>query len=295
MRLLVLDRSPHGNEADVRSDALLREAAAARGVESAVLTYHAPDDEVLAGIAADDVVLPRADLRSDEDLVAVTEVLWRLGRRGVRCLPTAEGLVATEDKLRTFIRLRHAGVPTPSTVAFCAAGPRLSELAALQGRLQAFPVVVKRPVGWGGRGLWRCDDADGMWDLLHRERDVRPEGAVLVQPYVPHEGVLTVLAAQGRALSARRVATRPGRFSTDAAAATAIPAAPTPDVVLLALGALDACGVTFGAVDFLETEGGKPVCVDVSSLPRLRPDDADHRAFADAIVACALSPAAGPA
>lgn len=285
MRLLVLDRSPYGSDADRRADEMLRAAAESLGAAAEVRAWEQEGDPGLEDIRDDDVVLARADLRSDEDLVAVTGVLWKLGQRGVRCVPSAEGLVATEDKLRTFIRLRHAGVPTPSTVALCAAGPKLGELATLQGRLQAFPVVVKRPVGWGGRGLWRCEDADALSNLLAKERDVRPEGAVLVQPYVAHTAVLSVHAAGGRVVAARRTRSPAEGFSTDVATPSE-PASPSEAVARAALTALDACGIEFGAANFLERPGADPICVDVSSLLRLR--DPDDRAFAEAVVACAL-------
>lgn len=275
---ILLHEPDDGGTTHARTAEVIRAAAAPLGIACTILRYTELDTPALAAVVPGDVVVACVDLRSDEDLVVATELLWALGRRGVVCIPTAVGLVASEDRLRTFVRMRQAGVPTPSTVAICATGSRLEDLASLQARLRAFPVLVKRPVGSGGRGVWRCDGPESLVEVLVNERDSRPEGAVLVQPYVEHGRRLSVRFASGRVLSSSCV---------DSGSSDAVPFVLTPELILLSLSAADACELRFGVVEFLLADGAKPTCVRVRSLPDLSADSPDDRAFAAAILEAA--------
>lgn len=288
MRLIVLDCSQFGNGADARSDAVLVACARERGIDAQVLTFAGEDDAVLPSIRRDNVVLVRADLRTDEDLSHATQAVWALERRGVRCLPSAEGLVASEDKLRTFLRLRSAGIPTPSTVAMFVAGQDPGDVAALHERLHAFPLVLKRPVDWGGRTVVKCDDGAALRAALGREQTERPDGAVLVQPYFEHVRAVTARVAGGRVVGTWGARPAPGEFRTCPALGGIVETAALDDEgTRHAAAAVEACALRFATVDFLEAASGERVVIDVNAMPSLRPEDAGDRAFAAAVVALA--------
>lgn len=289
MRLIVLDRSPHGNVADVVSSDLLCAAARARGAEPAHVPFANAADPALERIRSGDVVLVRADLRSPADLVCVADAVWHLEQRGVRCLPSAEGLVAAEDKFRTFVRLRRANVNTIPTVAVVPGSAATDGYVSFQSRLQAFPVVLKRPVGWGGLGTERCDDARAFAAALERHGREQPEAMLLVQPFVPHERTLTVLVAGDRAMSAWSARPTGTEFRSNPGLGGVVSDARVDDAVAhAAVEAVRACALEFASVEFIEVPSEPPAVIEVNAMPGLWADDADDAAFADAIVALAL-------
>jgi len=288
MRLIVLDRSPYGNSADPAADALLRDAAVRAGTESGIVAFHGADDPALDGLREGDVALVRGDLRTDADLERMVAASWKLEARGVRCLPGAEALVAAEDKLRTYVRLRRDGIPTPRSVTVCVTETAPSNVAAFHAYLQAFPVVVRRRVSWGGRGTSLCEDREALTAALAAEATEQPDEAVLLQPYFPHRRSVSVRVVRGAAVGATSTTVPDGDFRAHTNVGGAV-TEETADEGVAALGvrAAAACGLEFGTVDFLDGGDGVWLCSDVNSMPALRGGDADER-FADAIVRCAL-------
>lgn len=278
MRIVVLDRSPYGNAADARSDALLVSVARDLGHEAEVCAV-AGDGPVGATLGAD-VVLPRADLRSPEDLGTFAAIVRAVESRRVRCFPSAEALVAAEDKRRTHDALDRAGLPSVPTLLV----PAVRRGADLAGeRLPAFPLVVKEPVGWGGRGVTVCADLAALRDVLAAVHARRPGEALLVQPFVPHRRGVTAQVAAGRIVGAFATTARGPRDRTDAR--TSYEDLTLDDVTAsVAVRAVAACGLAFGSVDFLDADDGRRPVLEVNAMPGLDPDDAGDRAFAEAIV-----------
>jgi glutathione synthase/RimK-type ligase-like ATP-grasp enzyme len=283
VRLIVLSSSPYGNAADARSDALLVERARRRGVATEVLGVRSLAGRVEPWVVRGDVVLPRADLRSVADLKKLKAKVRVAEREGARCLPSAAGLIAAEDKGRTSSRLFDAHVDEPHARCLRMTGGLVGEAARRTAELIAerfrFPVLVKPCVGWGGKHIVRCDNAAALGTVLFSTPSRRTE--VLIQEFVEHRRTVTVLVAGGRALSAweqrREEGAKPATCNAEAATSDA------------AIRAAAACRLEFASVDFLDPGEGRPLlCVDVNSMPGLWPDDPDDVAFADAIVACAL-------
>lgn len=277
MRIVVLDRSPYGNAADARSDSLL--AAAARdlghGAEIVALEGDAPVPRIVA-----DVVLPRADLRSTDDLASFVRVVEGIEVGGPRCFPSSASLVAAEDKRRTHAVLERAGLP--SVAALVVPASRDGEvLAAVQ--LPEFPLVMKEPVGWGGRGVAVCPDARALRAALAAAHARSAGAAILVQPFVRHRRGLTAQVAGGRVVGAFATAARGSRDGGDAR--PSYEDAGLDDLAAsVAVRAVAACGLAFGSVDFLDAEDGTRPVLEVNAMPGLDPDDAGDRAFALAIV-----------
>jgi glutathione synthase/RimK-type ligase-like ATP-grasp enzyme len=283
MRVIVLSWSPHGNAADPRSDALLAARARLRGADATIVRA-TRDGAAAPRVARGDVVLPRADLRSEGDLAWFAAQVRSADRAGARCLPSARGLLAAEDKDRTLRRLERAGVAQPATVGARALARLPTDSAERAAGwtaelLGGGPVVVKPAVEWGGQGQVRCDDAAALVRALAWSRTAKTK--VLVQDFVEHFRSVTVLVAGGRALSAWEQRRDPGAQPGTCAADPATSAA--------AVQAARICGLAFASVDFLDRGDGRPLlCVDVNSMPGLWPDDPDDIAFADAMIGCAM-------
>ena len=277
MRIVVLDRSPYGNAADARSDSLLVAAARDQGHEAEIVTLGrgAPAPRIVA-----DVVLPRADLRSTDDLASFARVVEGVEASSLRCFPSSASLVAAEDKRRTHDALAHAGLPSVATLVV-PSSPDGQVLAT--ARLPEFPLVVKEPVGWGGRGVTVCPDAGALRSALASAQARLPGGTVLVQPFVQHRRGLTAQVAGGRVVGAFATTALATRDRSDAR--PSYEDVPLDDVTAsVALRAVAACGLAGGSVDFLDAADGSRPVLEVNAMPGLDPDDAGDRAFAEAIV-----------
>lgn len=270
--LHILQRGIRSGEPGERAVALLAETARARGHEVVCGDLQAAADDPAFGTAPGAVAIVRADLRSEHDLAETTDAVVALEKRGVRCLPRSEGLVAGEDRLRTFVRLRVAGIASPSTIAVCVAREGPASVASFYGRMGAFPVLVRRRVG---RGHTRAADSDGLEEELRRLHRAEPDDAVLLQPWVAHEDIVTAIVAAGRV-----------RSTWGAAAGGALaPTTESPEgkTILLAIAAAETCNLSVARVDFVRTDTG-PVCVGVASMPPLDPVSPADRDFAAALV-----------
>lgn len=284
--IVILD---HAGSSGSHDHEAFRRAAAAVGAPIRTVGYAGPGDLAVAAIRTDECAILRADIVSDEELKLAADVLWALEQRGVRCLPTAEGLVAAEDKIRTHVRLRQAGVSTPPFLAVCPAAPRAVETAAFHARLQSYPVVLKRPVGSDGRGTELCADAESLVRVLEREATARPEGLLLLQPFIPHERSVTALVADGRVVAAHATAPATGEFrATTRFGGTRTRIDPSDAVRRTALAAAAACALSHGAVELLEGSDGAPTVICTMAVPTLRADDPCDSEFAASLVTAAL-------
>ncbi|MCA8926140.1 MAG: ATP-grasp domain-containing protein [Planctomycetes bacterium] len=110
-------------------------------------------------------------------------------RLGVFPLPDRETLERFDDKWRFSQYLSEQGVPQPETRL-------LRRPEDLQGLDLAYPVIVKPPIGDGGRGVVRVDSAEELAAGLSRGEHALP---LLVQRFIPgHDVDLSLLADRGR-------------------------------------------------------------------------------------------------
>jgi glutathione synthase/RimK-type ligase-like ATP-grasp enzyme len=227
---------------------------------------------------AADVVLARADLRSPADLDAFADIVRRAESRGAACFPSAAALVLAEDKRRTQTVLERAAPPAVPTLVV---RPTPEGLPVPADRAFRFPVALKEPVGWGGRGLVVCRDADELRRAAAACHARDPHVTLLLQPFVPHRRGLTVRVAAGRAVGLFATTAR----STSAPGATRYADADTdPTTESRAVRAVAACGLVFGTADFADADDGSRPVLEVNSMPGLDPDESGDRAFAEAIV-----------
>jgi glutathione synthase/RimK-type ligase-like ATP-grasp enzyme len=285
--LVVLDSSPYGNAADQRSNRFLVELAAWLGCRGRVVDAA----ELVAGagaeagpFAADDVVVPRADLRTFADLARFAALLRALARGGVQLLLDADGLLAAQDKLRTAERLAAAGLPAIPTWGI-AASATLSDAVAARARELGFPVVLRHPIGWGARGITRCADLDELRSALGFADHLAPHEPLLLQPFVPHRSALTVQACGGEVAGAYRTWPRAGDFRCNPRLGGRTEKLPAPPALAqLVQRTLAACGLAFGSVDVLEADDGRLLVADVNAMPGLWPRERGDRRFAEALV-----------
>lgn len=238
MKLTVLDYSVYGNPHDPRSDALIEAAARRLGWEAR--TARAEDVEPT------DFVWLRYDLRSRRDL----EFVVNLARRPGRVFPSADAILASEDKWETWRVLSRAGIAVPDTA-----------LASDRGRLRP-PVVIKPRIGWGGMGVSVARDRAELERLELDDEHV-------VQPFIEHRRTLIAAMAAGREICFLE------DVSTDPTTSlrTGVVKAPA-GAADLAARALAAAGLAAGTVDLIEASDGIKV-LEVNSAPRLEYPDVD--------------------
>ena len=240
-QLAIVDFSWYGNPFDAQSNALLIEALRKRGVTAGIVSFprdHRPD------ITASRAWL-RYDVRKPDDLQWVAETAQLLKRAGITTFPTAEAIVASEDKWATAEALKKARIPIPLTV--------IGRDAFDCG----FPVILKPRVGWGAMNTW----------VIRFPGDPGPAKAeiedYIAQPFISHERTLIAAMAGGRPIVC--IEDRGGGISASGRVGTV----PFPDQgAELASQALSAVGLIAGTVDLIEIPDGLLV-LEVNSAPRL--------------------------
>jgi len=223
-----------------------------------------PLDIAARRACVDDVLLARIDVCSTLDGIEPgVELLTQLEHAGVRVLNSAEALTAAHDKLVTAERLAAAGLPYPLTVsARPGAAPELDF---------GPPYVVKPRFGSWGQGVLYCESQRSLKRTLSRLRGCGwfERGGAVVQQFLPNDGVdLRVVVAGGSVIGAIKRRAAPGEWRTNIAlGGTRVPALPSMQAMVLAMGAAAAIGGDLVGVDLLPTPEGLAVveingCVD---------------------------------
>lgn len=264
MRLLVLSARP-----DLRTNQRLAQAAAALGVEHAVIDatrYSALlDGGRLSPLSDDghvvlpDTVLARVGNWRPESLLAVLEAFTD---RGVATPNPPDAIRIGRDHWRTIQRLVAAGLPAPPTVA----GAEPEALAAAAIRHIGLPLVVKQRRSRMGVGVIRCDARDHLEAVLDSLWRVGDE--VVVQRWVPGGETSYRLLVVGRSVvAAACFSAGEGEWRSNAARGGFVtPHDPSADECALATAAADALGLGHCGVDLLVGEDG-PVVVEVNPTP----------------------------
>jgi RimK family alpha-L-glutamate ligase len=232
------------------------------GLETVVLT----PPEVARRAGQGDLVLSYLDAKPALDGTEPGVAKLRgLRARGVTVLNGPEAILACHDKLVTALRLGRAGLPHPAT-AYLSAASTKRDVSRLR-----FPVVVKPRFGSRGDHVYRCDDPDGLGQLLGRLRKLawfRRQGA-LIQELVPPTGRdLRLLVAGGRVAGCVERVAPPGDWRTNVAlGATRRPVLPQPGECDLAIAAAAAAGADLAGVDLIPRPDGSFAVLEVNGAP----------------------------
>jgi ribosomal protein S6--L-glutamate ligase len=213
--------------------------------------------EVEAGIPEDQVRRPD-DLGPDHDLYVLkshTELALSLAAvlhdRGARLLNPYPSCLLAQDKITAVARLRAAGVPAPRSWV-------TGDLSLLRAEAAERPLVVKPHRGHRGAGVVVVR---GPGDLDRLALDLVPEQPVIVQEFVPGDGLDTKLYVVGDEVFCVR---KP--FSADSFTRPGVPAPVTPELEDLARRCGRAFGLGLYGLDVVEGPDG-PVVVDVNYFP----------------------------
>lgn len=167
------------------------------------------------------------------------------------------------NKWNTLRRLAGCRLPV-SRHCMVASSQFLSRAAELLG---GFPLVVKFLYGGGGTGVNIAESPRALRSLFDSFRAVNVP--VMLERFYPEalKGVVRIIGCAGRALCAFIMLPPDGDFRSNLAGGGAPAAGRVPaDAEAIALQALAACGVVFGAVDLLLTSQG-PLILEVNSSP----------------------------
>jgi glutathione synthase/RimK-type ligase-like ATP-grasp enzyme len=244
----ILDFSEYGNDADRRSDELLKKALEDYGARTRVVRI---TREGLVVSPAQRVWL-RYDLRSFHDLFFVTGAAEALSAAGHLVFPSALSIRQSEDKWESYLALTAGAIPTVDTFPAADSGRR-------RGR-----AVVKPRVGWGGRGMRVVNGCDARESFLTADAD-----NYVVQPFIDHGHTWTAaITGNGyEVLLEKRSKTTDFRTNSEFGEEAEF-ADDSGGLSELARRALDAFGLVTGTVDLMEVEG-KIVVLEVNSAPCL--------------------------
>lgn len=237
-----------------------------------------------------DVVIVRAQLRYDRWKSDV-ELLSLVTNVGVPMLDPAPVFLDAESKLIGLQRMTEAGLPVPPTV-LCRS---VAEVREAWDRFD-HRIVLKATIAFGGSGVERMQGGfeDGL-PLIQRfmERD----GAVMVEPFVPHPDgdYRATVVGDEVAFSYRRIP-RDFRWKTNVAqGARAESVDPPPRVKEIALTAARAMGLSIAGADVIEHDGDYLI-FEINNCPGWYPlQPAEQLSAADSIVAHAVRVAGGDA
>lgn len=241
-KLTILDFSEYENPFDPRSDALLKGAAEAAGMNSGILNY---SKEAIPEVDSAKIWM-RYDIRSRSDLKWVLEVATTLKRRGHRIFPSPKAIWLAEDKWETFMTLDKAGIPLPTTF-------RSKDLLKC-----GFPAILKTRVGWGSMGNRVILEEKAIASLTPYRKD-----DYICQRFIPHERTF-IIALAGEAELACLVDT--GRTMADEEKVAPVQA--PPGAYIMARKAAEVIGLPAGTVDLIESQDGLKV-LEVNSAPRI--------------------------
>lgn len=251
----ILDFSEYGNEADRRSDGLLKEALEKWGAITRIIRL--TREGVHTALAKR--VWLRYDLRTLQDLLFVVETAQALIQSGHLVFPGPTSIRESEDKWASYLILKAAGIPTVETFP-------MEEIGQCRG-----PAVVKPRVGWGGMGMRIVSSGAA------KKLPLTGAGRNYVwQHFVGHGHTWTALVTGSRNDVLLRKRAKSGDFRTNSGYGEK--AELVDDLQGLsdpARKALAVFGLPTGTVDLVDMDG-EPVVLDVNSAPCLWYDELLH-------------------
>jgi [lysine-biosynthesis-protein LysW]---L-2-aminoadipate ligase len=192
---------------------------------------------------------------------------------GVRVVNSAQATEVCNDKSRTAIALRLAGLPTPQTVL--ALSPDAARIAA---RELGFPVVIKPLMGSWGRRVALLKDpetADALLDYCEALPAPQSQIVCLQEPIEKRGRDIRVIVVGENALGAIYREAEAWRTNVALGAETE-PCALDDELTSLAVEAAVATGAELAGVDILEGWGGRRHVLEVNA-------GVEFRGFASAL------------
>ena len=255
----------HGNEADAKSDALLKAASEMLGYRTRIVRLH-PDKPVPR---LEECIWLRYDLRCRRELAWIVSLAQDLEIKGHLVFPSARSILLSEDKWETHLALIHTGMPLIETHDLYATDPRGDR------------IVLKPRVGWGGTGMKLLENnAHAPLPLLERREEY------IWQPFIPHRQTWTVVMAGKSLLTVIEKRATSNDFRTNAHFGEQAFEVEDPgraaDRAALALSAV---GLVTGGVDLIEADGQLKV-LEVNSAPCLWYDNLPALDMAGPMVRC---------
>lgn len=267
LRIALLSR-----ESKNYSSRRLVEAAEARGHVIEILDTNRCYMRITADQAEvhyDGVALPRYDAVIPRIGASVTAygaaVLRQFAATGAYCLNSAEGIVASRDKLLAHQKLAQARIPMPVT-AFANSPKVTQDLINLAGEA---PLVVKLQESTQGRGVVLAETRKAAESLIDAFRGL--EANFLVQSFVEEaSGADTRLLVVGnKVVGAMQRRAKEGDFRSNLhRGGSAISITPTREQIRIARKAVRQLGLSVAGVDLLDSANG-PVVLEVNSSPGL--------------------------
>jgi RimK family alpha-L-glutamate ligase len=197
---------------------------------------------------------------------------------GIPVANPLSGWVITGQKDATVQILAGAGVPVPQTVV----GTADDEPEAIAAELGGFPVIIKRSRGLKGRGVVICETLRSFRSTL---QTLPPAPETLVfQEFISESSGRDYKFTVSRDFcfcAMARTARTLGEFRANVAlGGQATLVRPEDDVAEIAMRAIGALGLFFGAVDIVLSRRG-PLVIDVGDLPELNFSHGDLECFVE--------------
>jgi ribosomal protein S6--L-glutamate ligase len=254
MRMLLL-ASPTGT--DYPDAAGIPEEAAAHGHTVGVIGAHRND--ILR--AAFDALPVDVAICWFANRPRAIETATRLEERGIPVVCSGRAIEVGRNQLKTLAVLRSAEIPVPYTII----ATRRSDAERILAEVGR-PAVCKRPLTFGGRGVWLADNPTTLQMDLN---NLAENDSLLVQPFYSEangEDLRLLVIGRNVVAAMRRVAA-PGDFRANlTCGGRGIPYQPSRPECHLAIDATTAIGLDVAGVDLLSTRLG-PLIIEVNPKP----------------------------
>ena len=187
----------------------------------------------------------------------------RLESLGLRLFNSARSIALCDDKARTWLALKDAGIPMPRTVpapmTFPAIGYPSLDFAVLIGDTLGYPVVVKECCGSFGQQVYLCHDQQQLLDKVKTLAGIPILFQQAVMESIGRDVRINVVGNQVMASILRR--STAGDFRSNLTLGGAMePYTPTRAEAKLALDAVKQLGLDFAGVDVLFGKDGPLLC-----------------------------------
>jgi tetrahydromethanopterin:alpha-L-glutamate ligase len=183
-------------------------------------------------------------------------ILHALRENGVLVWNDARAIERCVDKSMTSFLLARAGIPTPATWAV---ESHATARAIVQRESPHGPLVLKPLFGSQGRGLKLIRTADELMGVYYLQRYLAAEGSGGFRDF-------RLLVSRGRVIAAmaRHAA---GWITNVKQGGRPLPVVPDKDMKELAVRATEAVAAEFAGVDILHDPDGRPIVLEVNSMP----------------------------
>lgn len=212
-----------------------------------------------ARVALPDFVLPRLGAETSYFGLAV---IRQLERFGVYSCNTAEAISIVKDKMYMSQLLAHSRLPTPKTMLV-----KFPVSVDLVQRELGFPVVIKNNSGSKGFGIYLCESASNLKDLMELLSSNSNPNQIILQEFIAssYGRDLRVFVLGGRVIGCMK-RTSNGTFKANYSLGGTVDLYPlTPEIEQLALTCARLFHLEIAGIDLLFDKEGFKVCEANSS------------------------------